>query len=716
MSISLKDALPTKVSLKSTCDTLDNCLKGTTPDDSLAVTGNLMLNRVKMDELISTLDKILSYNDSVYSELDGIMNACGGLVDFGNCKDMLEDAYQKIKRMEALKLELSEYASKTEELDSDLCSLYQEIWQEYGDDIRALIESGEGEGILEIQKILEMDAGEWSDKQAEQVANMLEHAFQQDNVELIDMCMEYFLKENAFKENNKTGYIVQLDEAAITKITNALERQGKVGETFYTLNRLKHYQYFQEKNGEKLSCMHSVSLVDGKIQITFDIQNRNKNEILDTISFTSQNLKEEIQYTTELQKLGFSADDIEQMRRNTYSDGDIEFLDMLLQKDYERAFEYEIVKCSSFTGINIVSYLMNLEDNKNCDEQLKIINTILYNKEYDNTISQGTFPEESGRGEYIDLVLSTFNQDMVLTQAYAMQNYKNIQKDELKEQYDYESELYRQSSLWTAIKRIYTADYHEFDRDNKLNVSSILGDSMATEYGYAQINSLDYDGNGYKFDFSLYYREFDFENETTYITQRDNAKFSCNLGIIQGLDISLFLEEKEISNKKHELYMLPIKTGYDLVVGTLTAGIAGSDNIIAALEGGLQKDSQKVVHNVLSVPYSKYWKNLEKCDIPIQSVKTITDAVFKYKKLQAEIVELNSKEQLMMMGKLSTFSMGFDCDMPIETQRVEAQLQNQGQTVVSIVRSNLLLEEDGLKYYFEDVCEGITEREIGNAI
>ena len=39
MSISLKDALPTKVSLKSTCDTLDNCLKGTTPDDSLAVTG-----------------------------------------------------------------------------------------------------------------------------------------------------------------------------------------------------------------------------------------------------------------------------------------------------------------------------------------------------------------------------------------------------------------------------------------------------------------------------------------------------------------------------------------------------------------------------------------------------------------------------------------------------------------------------------------------------
>lgn len=70
----------------------------------------------------------------------------------------------------------------------------------------------------------------------------------------------------------------------------------------------------------------------------------------------------------------------------------------------------------------------------------------------------------------------------------------------------------------------------------------------------------------------------------------------------------------------------------------------------------------------------------------------------------------------MMMGKLSTFSMGFDCDMPIETQRVEAQLQNQGQTVVSIVRSNLLLEEDGLKYYIEDVCEGMTEDEIGDAI
>ena len=60
--------------------------------------------------------------------------------------------------------------------------------------------------------------------------------------------------------------------------------------------------------------------------------------------------------------------------------------------------------------------------------------------------------------------------------------------------------------------------------------------------------------------------------------------------------------------------------------------------------------------------------------------------------------------------------MGFDCDMPIETQRVEAQLQNQGQTVVSIVRSNLLLEEDGLKYYFKDVCEGMTEDEIDDAI
>ena len=698
----LEDALPTIVSLKSTCDTLDNCLKGTTPDDSLAVTGNLMLNRVKMDELISTLDKILSYNDSIYSELDGIMNACGGLVDFGNCKDMLEDAYQKIKRMEALKLELSEYASKTEKLDSDLCSLYQEIWQEYGDDIRVLIESGEGEGILEIQKILEMDAGEWSDKQAEQVANMLEHAFQQDNVELIDMCMEYFLKENTFKENNKTGYIVQLDEDAITKITNALERQGKVGETFYTLNRLKNYQYFQEKNGEKLSCMHSVSLVDGKIQITFDIQNRNKNEILDTISFTSQNLKEEIQYTTELQKLGFSADDIEQMRRNTYSDGDIEFLDMLLQKDYENAFEYKLTKCSTLTGENIVSYLMNLETKGNCGEQQKIINTILHNSEYNNMVYKELLVDYSTHEEYIDLILATLNQEIQTTQVVVSSNYPNMEEDALQEKYEYESRLFRQSSLWSAVQKIYTCDFDDYIKETNVLLGTCRN-SITCGSAYAQITDLcsagEYSECPYKFSFSIYDNVQDEVTGTWSHQEVEGSRYNCTVSITEGEGSESVKQINSIYDKRYQIKMLPIKLAGDVVFGG--AGI-NSDQVNVMVEGLSDENKEILLTSMMDFSFGSYCEKLEGLDTVLGDVAPVVNRACEYLEFNREIATDIEDIKGIVMGKASCLTIECEADT---NRRAILQLQSEPMTAISAVRSMQILEEDGVKYFLQDVCE-----------
>lgn len=94
-----------------------------------------MLDKDAMDELTSTLDNILSYNKSVYSKLDNMMSACGGLVNFGNCQERLDDAYNKINRFQSLKSELEKYKIDVLSLDANLVYEYGIIYQNYPEDI-----------------------------------------------------------------------------------------------------------------------------------------------------------------------------------------------------------------------------------------------------------------------------------------------------------------------------------------------------------------------------------------------------------------------------------------------------------------------------------------------------------------------------------------------------------------------------------------------------
>lgn len=716
----MEDALPTIVSLKSRCDTFDNCLKGTVPDSTLAATGNLMLDTDKAGEIISALENIISYNESVYEDLNNIMSACGGLVDFGNCQESLDAAYSKIKKgIGGLKVALIAYRIQVLNLDKELSLKYAETYDstDYNGMVQHTLMCYEDSTIESIRSILEKDASEWSSEDEEFLAETLDKAFQQKSVEIINLYIEYLVKENTYQNGTfKTGYIAQTDTDAVTCILNAMEKAGMTGEAFYTLNRLNNYAYTQEKKGEGLVFIHNVSVVNGDICIKMDIRNNNK--IVNTMSFTSVDMKKEIQLTEDMEKLGFTEADIEAFRRRVYSEGDIEFLKLLTGQNYADAFEYKISNCSSLTGENIVSYIMQLEYTNNCAEQEKIINTLLCNTEFNNEFHKGCLMENSTHGEYIDLILLTLDQDMTATKAFVSGKYKEMSQDELLEQYDYESRLFRQSSLWAAVDKIYTCDFRDYDNATGASMELLLP-SMAHGYCYAQIEGLTSIGtcneSRYQFDFSIYRHEEDDAGNITTVDDFDGGRMRCVVEMNEGEDVELAKKQKRISDIRYELNMLPVKTLYNATMGLVDGAVPGTSNVVNAVAALSANNGQECIDNILSLPLDDYNEELKIHCVAASVGQSVIDGIIDYFKLKDEMEKVGKDEKELAMGKTSDMVMTYKEKDGTEVNSATLLLQSETMTAVSAVRSKQLMEEDGVKYYLEDICKDMEDDEIDEA-
>ena len=353
---------------------------------------------------------------------------------------------------------------------------------------------------------------------------------------------------------------------------------------------------------------------------------------------------------------------------------------------------------------------MNLEMKGNCAEQQKIINTLLHNSELNNMFFKDSHPEMSTHGEYIDLILGTLDKEIVITQNVVLQNYNQMNKDVLNEQFKYESRLFRQSSLWAAINKIYTDDFVEFDNQYGTGVS-VASHSMAFGYSYAQIDDLISNGNTYEFDFSIFCKEEDFTNRTTAIRELER-KFDCSVTINQGIDIELVKKKIEIYDKRYEMKLIPVKIAWDVSVGLISKGVAGYENVVGFVDGISNNAPKDCIDNVMSFPYSDYCEKMDELNIPLPETQAIIDGIFQYYELQDDIAKIQTEQQQLIMGKSSNLSMGFEDN----SERMDMELQGQTQTAVSIVRSDLLLNGDGLKCYFEDVCDEMPEDEIDKAI
>lgn len=716
----MEDALPEIVSLKSRCDTFDNCLKGTVPDNTLAATGNLMLDADKAEEIISALENIISYNEIVYEELNKIMSACNGLVDFGNCQENLYAAYSKIKKgIGVLKSALVAYRIQVLNLDKELRLKYAETYDltDYNVIVQHTLMCHDDSTIESIRGILEKDASEWSSKDAEIMAETLDRAFRQESEEIINLYIEYLVKENTYQNGTfKTGYIVQTDTDAVTCILNAMKKAGMTGEAFYTLNRLNNYQYAQEKKGEGLFFMHNVSVVNGDICIKLDI--RNNNEIVNTMSFTSVDMKKEIQLTEDMEKLGFTEADIETFRRRVYSEGDIEFLKLLTGQNYADAFEYKISNCSSLTGENIVSYIMQLEYTNNCAEQEKIINTLLCNTELNNEFHKGCLFENSTHGEYIDLILLTLDQDMTATKAFVTNKYKEMSQDALLEQYDYESRLFRQSSLWAAVDKIYTCDFRDYDKATGSSLAERLA-SMAHGYCYAQIEGLASIGTSneskYQFDFSLYRHEEDDAGNITTVDDFDGGRLRCVVEMNEGEDVELVKKQKRISDIRYELKMLPVKTAYNAALGVVDGYLPGTSNVVNTVAALSEDSKQECIDNILSFPLDSYKEELSGYCVAASVGQSVIDGIFEYYELQDAMERVEKDENELAMGKTSDIVMSYREKDGTKVNSATLLLQSETMTAVSAVRSKQLMEEDGVKYYLEDICKYMEGDEINRA-
>lgn len=751
----MDNALPKLKKQKAVCNSFPNCLRGESIVYDGSAMGTLMLEVNNLQGIYSTCDLIANTSKSVKGEMEGVIDGVSDLVDFGNCRELVQSACDKICRVTTLKNAIQKYAFEVGSISLGLSEDYKASYD------KKLLEQVPkyyfgvktyDEKIKCVEEVFELDQYMLTEKDITFLTNTLDEAFKNHDEKMIQKILEKLMKgdypeaqkeDHIFHKDIILSYEVSADQNMIAKMLDELEKQGKKGETYYTLLRLSNYVDSDQKTGrfldenDKLNrdFKVEVSVIDGKTVIDISIVDADNQKVKSKHRITAMDLEKEIVLSDDMRKLGFTEEYVERLRTMTCLDGDVEIAKYLAQHDYEKAFEVDLSICSACAGNNIVDYIMYLDQAGNVEEQQKLINMLLYNdtkncSNYSHLLGSGYSTHE----EYIELIIETLDKRSEAIKGLALALQQNgVADSDLNEIYAMESELFRQAGLYQALLKLYQCDFQDYDDLNNTMIG-IQMVSMRDGYAYFQVSDLSMGANeesAINFSITTMGYDLDSNGNQTLIDAWDGAKLDIEIAYAEGVEIALADQDKIIKDSTIAINNYGYTVAYDTAIfaieqaGIPMSTIIDTANNIEGVMDGNKKSGVDLVGNTFSYPYDKMIigvkNNLPGADDENTALDKkisthhkriskvggkVTKEISKYLQYQQNRQKAYDKESTLLFGKEATITItyappaGEDAgDMkPLENDVIKTEKT----TAVSAVRREIMGNGDNIEEYYKD--------------
>ena len=705
-------------------------------------------------------DAIEEENNSLTAVLKKIISNCGDLLE-GTADDLsaVETASKKLNRVANYKDSFQIYETGIRGLEFDLnlqfCTLaenVEELCEAVGiseaelesevmdledvynplymsqQDLQVLMNQYLNQGNitgmqLVAEQIFAQNTGEWNDAETLFIAETLNYAFEHEHLEMIEMytghmfTAEYSKPEISYVDSTSnimlysSEYEAKPDTTKIEMIMAQMDPESQ-GKAYYSLNRISKLQFEPVKmllsDAEIVECgkcLVNAELVEGRIQMTFTAQIPGEyGRLLSSkeaqCAFTVSDMRKVItsEDAKRLAEIGFTENQVEEMRLSAVTDMDIVFLDKLADRNYVEAFDVPHWFISDETGAFLAEYTMILERNRQTQELQTMVNKILETSPENNICIADT------RGNYLQMI-----QDHLLLDIYEKNSEVLLLESgsiEEKELIDDARKAYKQYGLWSAVNNIY---YLELGYDNL----DWYEHSYANGYCHAVISELD-DGIGG--EDSMYSFRFDL------VMSEDGANFldgfygTVDMGVVSANNYATSIQLIDLNKLKEERDQVPINTvvkGITMLTDKVLPGSSYIIPLIKAIEDGGFRD---VAEAQVGFPYEEY---IASCD-PTEGQKltrsefdSILSAYFQYQELNQKI-----DEKLTMLQNIQlTQAIWMEYKLYDEEENLVANaemLEGGGVMLPQAMKNLTRWEEEGISVFLRE--SGISYADIKEVV
>lgn len=721
-----------------------------------------------LKELSNTIEED---NLSLTNELNSIIGDCGSMLDdVGSNQSEVESASKKIKRIANYHDSFRQYETGIRNLEFEmnlkLCSMaenVEELCKEVGisetelesgvmdlEAVTALqllsqealtllmnqyLEEGNVEGMRCVaEQIFVKDVRDWSDAEILFLAATLNYAFENSNLEMIEMytgnlfTAEYSEPKTSYfdSEHGSMQYTTEFqakpDSSKIDLIMSQMDPESQ-GKAYYTLNRISKLQFqpititlADSKIVECGNCLVDTKMVDDQIIIGFTAQIPQKyGEIFSTkktqCEFTVSNLREVItqEDAERLAEIGFTEEQVEAMRLSAVTDMDIVFLDMLANRSYVEVFDVPHWDISDYTGAYLAEYVTILELNNQIQELQNMVNGILTTDAENNSCYVDT------SGAYLEMLQNNLILDIYKKNDEVLL-WENGSIEE-KELIADAKRAYKQYGLWSAVKDLYY-----------LNLTD-LGYKILDYYEYPYINGYSHtvisdleDGIGG--ENSMFRFNFDIVDSQSGKSLLEGWHGTMDQSIVSAKNYAesiVLLDLGELKEKKKKLAINSVVKGITMLTDKVLPGSSYIIPIVNALDCG---EYNNVVEAQLGFPYEDYvafYESTEGQKLTRSEFDSILEAYFEYQELEQQIEEkekiLNSIELAQAIRiKYKFFDENGNYYVPTGADKsvLGVSLTGGGVMLPQAAKNLIQWEDEGIRVFLR--ARGMSENKIEDII
>ncbi len=619
----------------------------------------------------SAMESCASLVEGVGEELTALATAAKILNRVANYKDSFQIYETRIRRLEFdMNLQLCALSENVKEVCQaagisetelssevmDLEDVYNPLYMSQQDLetlMRLYLERNDVGGMQRVAgQIFSQDIEAWNDGETMFIAETLNYAFKNENLEMIEGYIgrmftgEYtepkleYRDINSYRSSYSSEYQAKPDIAMLERIMGQMNPEGQ-GTVYYTLNRLKGLSMGKVKVNHKdrellkcVSCLVDASKVDGKIKLTFHSQvpkeYRNVCNCTDLkYAITACDIRTIITKKDgeKLGEIGFTPEQVEEMRLSVVSDTDLQFLDKLADRDYGHAFDISDVYISNNTGKFLADYVMILEANQEKQELEDMINGMLATSPSDNFINPDT------RGGYMEILKKNLLEQIykadleILTLPLNSPEEKEVIRDAQR--------MYKQYGLWCAVESLYDLEA----ADQGFRFLEYYDLPYVNGYSHAVISEL---SDGISEQYSMYSFNFDLVGSEDGKSILEGWHGAIETSIVSDQNYAnaiLFADLLKLREQKEQLSVDTLVKGITMVTDKVLPGASYIIPIIEALEQG---GFESLAEAQTGFPYEKYMKSYtpsEGAVLTRKEIDNVVNAYFKYQKLNRQIEE-----------------------------------------------------------------------------
>lgn len=512
MRVCMEEALPEVNELLARAENLSDQLRSDSyveplrpadGDNTSRNGGIVAFNYGYVGEIAETCDMILARNRLMTRAFANIINNCSSLLS-GTDEDLeeLQRASNRLTRIENYKEAIQAYAIKVEALDSDMVTKLKHIIdneQEAAghvsetamEDLAAFSDFKDVEIVKGIAgKIFSRDCSTWSDAEANFIAQSWDYAIQNGQTEVVEMYVkELFVEEYSDSKigtnyqpqvglfgiqpnlNWEWDYWIKADTDKIDAIMDKLNKYTQ-GEAYYTLNRMKYMEYtlanmeadiLRVDRTTPKGGSYDVSVTpdeNGKLHVIFSTEIYDpQNEML--VSSQSELTISDLQQInrTELRRLGFVDDQIDEMKKFVVTDADVDMLYKLSNKEYEEVFSINPDELSQRSTISL-TWIANQTvkqaiENQDIEQAEDFINGLLL-----TTPDRCPMLQNSYMHDYLRILSDTSFMQLDFQVELVSHSLNDTTSQELLAEVDQAwRDLYGLGGMWYSLDDVASGDY-----------------------------------------------------------------------------------------------------------------------------------------------------------------------------------------------------------------------------------------------------------------